>query len=429
MTDVPGHTRGIISPLAAQGVKFLDIGVNDASTPAELPPLFVWKDTKGRLARRHVPPRLRQHRAGARLRPRRCHCGRVTIIAARTLRPRSRALLRPHPSIPQCEDHSLRPYRNRQRHRAFPQKSSHRHAGNRGHLDLRRRQRSRQSCPLSRNFAPAPLLDCERQDSSPATPPTLLFSDDFCSKRSTPGAPTLKPGSTSITTSRAIWPRCSTRRTTKSSSSAGPRSARTCSTESPRSPLHCATKLRMPFTLSPRNRRSFPAHRRFPLERKLRPLISSSQWIPAAGPSIACAIRRRDASGPLAEHPLALISYQTLSPADYARFFANYIISTADWAKKDFGKPNIERFGAESREWQPTVSNIEFTDDGKNYHLLAKPRDPRRRGFCFRPRCVSAKDVSRADVAQRRTYHLSRFFLVSQARDPHARGALAHLQP
>src|SRR4029077_11821713 len=36
-----------ISPLAAQGVKFLDIGVNDASTPAELPPLFVWKDARG----------------------------------------------------------------------------------------------------------------------------------------------------------------------------------------------------------------------------------------------------------------------------------------------------------------------------------------------------------------------------------------------
>src|ERR1700682_941192 len=47
MTDVPGHTRGIISPLAAQGVKFLDIGVNDASTTADLPPLFVWTGTKG----------------------------------------------------------------------------------------------------------------------------------------------------------------------------------------------------------------------------------------------------------------------------------------------------------------------------------------------------------------------------------------------
>src|SRR3984957_15376152 len=30
MTDVPGHTRGLVSPLAAAGVKFLDIGVNDA---------------------------------------------------------------------------------------------------------------------------------------------------------------------------------------------------------------------------------------------------------------------------------------------------------------------------------------------------------------------------------------------------------------
>ena len=47
MTDVPGHTRGIINPLASQGVKFLDIGVNDASTPAELPPIFLWKDSRG----------------------------------------------------------------------------------------------------------------------------------------------------------------------------------------------------------------------------------------------------------------------------------------------------------------------------------------------------------------------------------------------
>ncbi|MGC2301081.1 MAG: DUF5054 domain-containing protein, partial [Acidobacteriaceae bacterium] len=47
MTDVPGHTRGIVAPLAAEGVKFLDIGVNDASTPAEVPPLFVWKNTAG----------------------------------------------------------------------------------------------------------------------------------------------------------------------------------------------------------------------------------------------------------------------------------------------------------------------------------------------------------------------------------------------
>src|ERR1700733_6235492 len=47
MTDVPGHTRGIVSPLASAGVKFLDIGVNDPTPPAVLPPLFLWKDSSG----------------------------------------------------------------------------------------------------------------------------------------------------------------------------------------------------------------------------------------------------------------------------------------------------------------------------------------------------------------------------------------------
>ena len=47
MTDVPGHTRGLIAPLAAAGVKFLDIGVNGASTPAELPPMFTWRAPGG----------------------------------------------------------------------------------------------------------------------------------------------------------------------------------------------------------------------------------------------------------------------------------------------------------------------------------------------------------------------------------------------
>ena len=47
MSDVPGHTRGLIAPLAAQGVKLLDIGVNEASTVPDVPPLFVWKAPGG----------------------------------------------------------------------------------------------------------------------------------------------------------------------------------------------------------------------------------------------------------------------------------------------------------------------------------------------------------------------------------------------
>lgn len=47
MTDVPGHTRGIVSLLAEAGVRFLHIGVNAASTPPAVPPVFVWQAPGG----------------------------------------------------------------------------------------------------------------------------------------------------------------------------------------------------------------------------------------------------------------------------------------------------------------------------------------------------------------------------------------------
>jgi hypothetical protein len=47
MTDVPGHSRGLIAPLQEGGVQFLDIGVNAASTPPDVPAVFVWKDPRG----------------------------------------------------------------------------------------------------------------------------------------------------------------------------------------------------------------------------------------------------------------------------------------------------------------------------------------------------------------------------------------------
>jgi hypothetical protein len=72
------------------------------------------------------------------------------------------------------------------------------------------------------------------------------------------------------------------------------------------------------------------------------------------------------------DHPLALFSYQTLSQEDYSRFFTNYVVSTADWAKKDFGKPNIERFGAESREWTPSLKALEVERGKDGYRVLAR---------------------------------------------------------
>lgn len=43
MTDVPGHTLGIVPRLAAAGVRYLHIGVNSASSRPRVPRLFLWK--------------------------------------------------------------------------------------------------------------------------------------------------------------------------------------------------------------------------------------------------------------------------------------------------------------------------------------------------------------------------------------------------
>ncbi len=63
-------------------------------------------------------------------------------------------------------------------------------------------------------------------------------------------------------------------------------------------------------------------------------------------------VRRSWAS---AEHPLALFTYQTLSADEFADYIHRYITVETDWAPKDFGKPEIARYGAKAQEWQPRV--------------------------------------------------------------------------
>lgn len=74
------------------------------------------------------------------------------------------------------------------------------------------------------------------------------------------------------------------------------------------------------------------------------------------------------------QKPLALIAYQALSSDDYDRFLKNYIISKADWAPKDFGKPNIDRIGAISRTWQPTVERIYTKKDSDGQSIIVESR-------------------------------------------------------
>jgi len=71
------------------------------------------------------------------------------------------------------------------------------------------------------------------------------------------------------------------------------------------------------------------------------------------------------------ERPLALFTYQTLSKADYDRFIASYIVIKTWWAPQDFGKPNIEHFGAQSRVWLTTLADCWSGKVANGHRLLA----------------------------------------------------------
>jgi len=47
MTDVPGHTRGIVPLMAEAGIRFLHLGVNTASPPPDVPDVFRWRAPSG----------------------------------------------------------------------------------------------------------------------------------------------------------------------------------------------------------------------------------------------------------------------------------------------------------------------------------------------------------------------------------------------
>jgi hypothetical protein len=47
MSDVPGHTIGIVAPMAEDGIEYLHIGINSVACMPKVPPLFVWQNSAG----------------------------------------------------------------------------------------------------------------------------------------------------------------------------------------------------------------------------------------------------------------------------------------------------------------------------------------------------------------------------------------------
>jgi hypothetical protein len=92
-----------------------------------------------------------------------------------------------------------------------------------------------------------------------------------------------------------------------------------------------------------------------------------------------------------ANHPLASFRYQTLSKSDYDRFLASYITVQTDWAPKDFGKPNIDKFGAQSRIWPTRLIHC-MSGEGEHAYRVVVALKPGDTGSPMPPETASPSE-------------------------------------
>jgi hypothetical protein len=106
----------------------------------------------------------------------------------------------------------------------------------------------------------------------------------------------------------------------------------------------------------------------------------------------------REWAGP--NNPLALFTYQTLSQEDYKHYIDVYSQCHDEWVAHDFGKPNIEKFGAVSRDWHPDVAAVADGGDGSGSPDRGEDAD-QGRGVVSIGRCgFSAGDFLRVEAAE-----------------------------
>jgi hypothetical protein len=378
MGDVPGHTRGIVKPLAEAGVKLLDIGVNAASTPPEVPSIFLWKDTTGAslvtMYHHHnyggviqipgtdtaIAMEVRTDNSGP-------HSpGEIAATYARLHRQFPNATLRASnmseaadatdavrnrlPVVTQeigdtwiygvpSDPPKVARYREAARLRRQWIAERKFASGDKDDLQFLRRF----SLAIEHAWGTDTKTYLDNDHYKPAdlkqvldTPPYRTMMTSWKEKRDD-----IDEGIANLPSALRAQAQQQLRQLT------------------PQVPSHNGLK--------PATAESEIATKHF--------ILSID---PKTGAIARLQNRRTGREWASAEHPLALFTYQTLSAQDFARYLDTYVRSKADWAPRDFGKPNIERFGALSREWHPTVTEAwsGTTGDAHRVLLELKVDDP-----------------------------------------------------
>jgi hypothetical protein len=371
MTDVPGHTRGIVPPLAKHGIKFLDIGVNDASTPAQLPPIFLWKDPSGA----SLPVMYHLGYGGTTRVP-----GSDLAIGIEVRGDNSG----PHTpkEIAEIYDRLAASYPKAEISAASLAEIANAVDPHRASLpvvtgeigdtwihgagsDPLKVARYREVARLREGWIAA------RQIQIGDATDLALLRHVLLEVEHTWGTDTktwldfdhYKPADLAAMIDTANY------------------KVVQFSWQEKRQDLLDGIAT-LPSPLKDQAQQAVE---------KLKPVvplptasgiphlvngpIETRHFLMAIDPQTGAIVQLRNKKTgrdwAAKTNPIALLTYQTLSQADYDRFFANYVISKADWAFKDFGKPNIGKFGAVSQEWHPKVTELIFEDIRGGHRVLA----------------------------------------------------------
>lgn len=376
MTDVPGHTRGLIAPLAVGGVTFLDVGVNGASRPAELPPLFLWKDSRG-----NALTVMYHHQYGGVTQVPGSDLAIAVMVRGDNSGPHKPAEITAiyanlKGQFPNAEivptglseiAQAALPYRDKLPMitqeigdtwiygvPSDPIKVARYREVSRLRQKWIERGEFRSGDKTDIAFLADLLLEPEHTWGTDTK--TWLDFDHY-----TPDQLKLMLPTTNYQVVAHSW-------------------------EEKRQDL-CSALKKLPDALRKEAENAIAAlvpkqpsaphkaSRHLPME------IENGHFRlrldPKTGAIMSLVSKRSSYDWASSESPLGLISYQTLSPKDYEEFFKNYIISTAAWARKDFGKPQIDQFGAVSRTWYPNVDDIWISrePDGRKVVVVSSIKD------------------------------------------------------
>lgn len=372
MTDVPGHCRGLIQPLSKAGVTLLDIGVNAASTPPEVPDAFVWKDN-----RNGATLTMLYHQKS--------YGGVIQI-------PRSDLAI-----AVEMRDDNAGPHTPEEIHQIYSELRQQFPAASIQAASMTDIANAVE--PLRANL---PVITQEIGDTwihgVASDPPKLARIRELARLRSEwVSRGEIKPGDrTDLAflskfalavehtwgTDTKTWLDFDHYTPDDLASMLGDSKYRTVtgSWVEKRADIDEAVN-GLPVNLRGEAEKQLaalqpgkaPGPQGLPVHDAGAP-FKTAHFVIAIDPASGAIVdlRYQDRRWASTQRPLALLSYQTLSKADFDKFLASYITSQADWAPKDFGKPKMEKSAAASRVWTPKLKQCWGGEVPEGHRLIAQ---------------------------------------------------------